>query len=36
VDVINKQFIELKLTSFSELGLRERFDIQEWGSGLNL
>jgi hypothetical protein len=30
VDVINKQLIELKLTSFSELGLRERFDIQEW------
>jgi hypothetical protein len=30
VDVNNKQLIELKLTGFSELGLKERFDIQEW------
>ena len=30
VDIDNKQLIELKLTGFSELGLRERFDIQEW------
>ncbi len=30
VDVNNKQLIELKLTGFYELGLRERFDIQEW------
>lgn len=30
VHVNNKQLIELKLTGFYELGLRERFDIQEW------
>ncbi|MFA7000000.1 MAG: DUF91 domain-containing protein [Candidatus Paceibacterota bacterium] len=30
VDISNKQLIELKPTGFIELGLRERFDIQEW------
>ncbi|MEQ4671904.1 DUF91 domain-containing protein [Providencia vermicola] len=30
VDVENKSLIKLKPTSFSELGLKERFDIQEW------
>jgi hypothetical protein len=30
VDINNKQLIELKLTGFSDLGLKERFDIQEW------
>ena len=30
VDVNNKRLIELKLTGFSDLGLKERFDIQEW------
>jgi Endonuclease NucS len=30
VDIKNKQLVELQLTSFSSLGLRERFDIQEW------
>lgn len=30
VDVKNKLLVELKPTGFSELGLRERFDIQEW------
>ncbi|HBB4750910.1 TPA: hypothetical protein KBO22_002105 [Enterobacter cloacae] len=30
VDTINKTLIKLKPTNFSELGLRERFDIQEW------
>lgn len=30
VDVDNKRLIELKLTGFSDLGLKERFDIQEW------
>lgn len=30
VDINNKCLIELKPTGFSELGLKERFDIQEW------
>jgi Endonuclease NucS len=30
VDIKNKQLIELTPTSFSSLGLKERFDIQEW------
>ena len=30
VDINNKKLIALKLTGFSELGLKERFDIQEW------
>lgn len=30
VDVNNKILVELKPAGFSELGLRERFDIQEW------
>jgi hypothetical protein len=30
VDIINKTLIKLKPTNFSELGLKERFDIQEW------
>lgn len=30
VDIASKKLIELKPTGFSELGLKERFDIQEW------
>lgn len=30
VDIVNKKLIELKPKRFSELGLKERFDIQEW------
>lgn len=30
VDIASKKLIELKSTGFSTLGLRERFDIQEW------
>lgn len=30
VDVNNKQLVQLKPTGFTELELRERFDIQEW------
>ncbi|MBC1184444.1 PDDEXK family nuclease [Kluyvera sichuanensis] len=30
VDIENKTLIKLKPTNFSELGLKERFDIQEW------
>lgn len=30
VDIKNKTLIELKATGFSDLGLKERFDIQEW------
>lgn len=30
VDIKNKQLIKLSPTGFSELGLKERFDIQEW------
>ena len=30
VDIKNKTLIELKPTGFSDLGLKERFDIQEW------
>ncbi|MEZ4710568.1 MAG: hypothetical protein R3A44_25425 [Caldilineaceae bacterium] len=30
VDIQNKQLHELTATGFSDLGLRERFDIQEW------
>lgn len=30
VDIQNKTLIELKPTGFSDLGLKERFDIQEW------
>ena len=30
VDIDNKLLVELKLTGFSDLGLKERFDIQEW------
>lgn len=30
IDVDNRQMIELEPVSFSELGLRERQDLQEW------
>jgi len=30
VDIQNKKLIKIPATSFSELNLRERFDIQEW------
>jgi len=30
VDIQNKKLIEIPATSYSELNLRERFDIQEW------
>ena len=30
VDIDNKKLIELSSTKFAELGLKERFDIQEW------
>lgn len=30
VDIENKQLIEIPVTSFTELNLKERFDIQEW------
>lgn len=30
VDILNKSLIELSKAKFSELGLKERFDIQEW------
>lgn len=30
VDLLNKKLIELSTTSFSELGMKERFDIEEW------
>jgi len=30
VDIEQKKLIELRPTSFSDLNLRERFDIQEW------
>ncbi len=30
VDIVNKKLIPLSATSFSSLGLMERFDIQEW------
>lgn len=30
VDILNKKLIELSTTSFSELGMKERFDIEEW------
>lgn len=33
VDINGKRLIEIPVTSFSELNLRERFDIQEWISG---
>jgi len=33
VDIENKRLIEIPATSFGELNLRERFDIQEWISG---
>ncbi len=33
VDIQNKRLIEIPTTSYSELKLRERFDIQEWISG---
>ena len=30
VDILNKKLIELSTASFSELGMKERFDIEEW------
>lgn len=33
VDLQNKKLIEIPVTSFSALSLKERFDIQEWISG---
>lgn len=30
VDLLNKKLIQLSTTSFSELGMKERFDIEEW------
>ncbi len=30
VDIENKQLVEISTTTFSELDLKERFDIQEW------
>ena len=30
VDINNKKLIELSPTGFSSLGLKERFDIEEW------
>lgn len=33
VDIDNKKLIEVSATSFTELSLRERFDIQEWIDG---
>ena len=30
VDIENKKLIEIPVTSFSEMNLKERFDIQEW------
>ncbi|MCD4825585.1 MAG: MmcB family DNA repair protein [Phycisphaerae bacterium] len=33
VDIDNKKLIEVPVTSFTERGLRERFDIQEWIDG---
>lgn len=33
VDVLNKSLVQLKDTSFSSIGIRERFDVQEWIEG---
>jgi hypothetical protein len=33
VDIENKKLVEIPATTYSELNLRERFDIQEWISG---
>ncbi|MDY6912143.1 MAG: MmcB family DNA repair protein [Chloroflexota bacterium] len=33
VDIANKKLIEIPVTSFGELNLKERFDIQEWIDG---
>ncbi len=33
VDIENKKLIEIPATTYSELNLRERFDIQEWIAG---
>ncbi len=33
VDIQNKKLIKIPITSYSELNLRERFDIQEWIAG---
>ena len=33
VDIENKKLIEIPVTSFGELNLKERFDIQEWIDG---
>jgi len=33
VDIDNKKLIKIPVTSFSELNLKERFDIQEWIDG---
>ena len=33
VDIENKKLIKIPITSFSELNLKERFDIQEWIDG---
>jgi len=30
VDINNKKLIELSPTKYADLGLKERFDIQEW------
>jgi hypothetical protein len=33
VDIENKKLVEIPATTYSELNLRERFDIQEWIAG---
>lgn len=33
VDIENKRLVEIPATTYSELNLRERFDIQEWIAG---
>jgi hypothetical protein len=33
VDIANKKLIEVPVASFSDLSLKERFDIQEWIEG---
>lgn len=33
VDIENKKLIKIPVTSFAEMNMRERFDIQEWISG---
>ncbi|MDQ7788458.1 MAG: MmcB family DNA repair protein, partial [Clostridia bacterium] len=33
VDIENKRLIEIPVATYSQLNLRERFDIQEWIAG---